>query len=652
MRLGGVLRAPLPAKIRTRYFSVSAASSTSVQQRYEELVRRENLSEDAAQLSAAVQLDKLLARVHRYAEQRQAAEIAKQLLLVKDVVDGPSSAQQQQQQPAAQSAYHITQLVRLPRGMYTWGGVGTGKSMLMDLAYEAVRDMRLAAPLVEVVIEHAELQRSARVAQTAKSEARLEGAQSANPPPPFPTADEVSQHMSQLSPLSQIPTKRVHFHAFMLDVHARIHAWKQASIATHGRSRHLDLRPERDAIVQVAKMIASEAWLLCFDEFQVTDVADAMIMSRLFNTLFAEGCVLVTTSNRPPEDLYKDGLNREYFLPFLRTLNAHVKVHKLEAAHDYRFLGAKMAAADAAVSNADRGGLLLQPLGPSSSRAAVNRLRCILLATGSVSEASLAQVDLGPSAAAINTSLLPIAHVPVLMGRNLEVHSPAPGVAVARFDDMCSKPLGAADYQALCRDFHTLVLLDVPLQTRSKHNEARRFVTLVDELYEHRTQLVMTAAADAQGLFQPLLQGSADDDDDVSGPSSSPRILGAVDAVLEQPPPIQPHVIQAVRAQIGMPTGAKPQQNGDDMPTTEAAAPTASQRRGRDTETDVDPAASAGVVASAEEAALGELAFATHRAISRLTEMSGPHYASSAATAAVRRRLSTSGSGWQQFVRA
>lgn len=584
---------------------------------------------DNAQVEASVALDKTLIRLEKYARERLLDDVARSALQPGDLTSDNSL-----------STFR-SDIVRLPRGMYLWGGVGTGKSMLMDLAYEHIRGIRVdnvSVPSVQLYLERLApplpdnkvgLTEEATVGHSARA-AYLRASEQ--------TIDAAIKARGAHAPAS-IPCRRVHFHAFMLDVHARIHEWKQQSLATHGRSRHIDKRPERDAIVQVAKAIAQEAWLLCFDEFQVTDVADALIMSRLFGTLFAEGCVLVATSNRAPSELYADGLNREYFLPFLRQLDAHVKVHRLDAAHDYRCRGAEVTGV--AGEGGEHEQTLFVPAGAEATHALEHALAVRAEASGSASHAV-------PS-----LSAAPLVSVPVMMGRALEVRSPAPGFAVASFQDLCCRPLGAADYQALCRHFHTVALTDVPLQRRSRHNEARRLITLVDELYEHRATLLMTADAAPAQLFQPLLEGTPDDNGDSEaagrlGPRPAPvRILGgALESVTEQPvPALQAHVRRAVQQQLGAREGtsrlASPAENEDGespatMPTTVARLELA---------TDVDPASSAGVVAAAEDAALGELAFATRRAISRLTEMSSPRYATSPATVAVRRRVDAAKQG-------
>jgi cell division protein ZapE len=246
--------------------------------------------------------------------------------------------------------------------------------------------------------------------------------------------------------------RRVHFHAFMLEVHARIHAWRQQ--AENGG----------DPIAPLAEAIAEESWLLCFDEFHVANVADAMILGRLFTALFDAGVVVVTTSNAAPQELYLGGLQRERFLPFIDLLLQRLDVLHLAAAKDYRL--ARMQGMQ----------VLHTPLGPVARDAL---------------DAAFAGLTEGAEVAAETLSL---------QGRTLTVPRAARGVARFDFDALCGQPLGAADYLALAAQFHTLVLDDVPLLTPQRRNETKRLITLVDALYEHRTNLIMSAAAAADEL--------------------------------------------------------------------------------------------------------------------------------------------------------
>ena len=278
---------------------------------------------------------------------------------------------------------------RAPRGIYLHGGVGRGKSMLMDLFAQAVRD---------------------------------------------------------------VPRRRVHFHEFMLEVQHRLHELREAGAG-------------EDPLQKMAAELAKDCRLLCFDEFHVVDIADAMILGRLFEGLFERGLTMVATSNWPPDRLYENGLNRDRFLPFIALLKTKVDVVALDGPTDYRLERLR----DLPVYH--------HPLGPEA--AATMDAAFAALTDG----AEPAAVDV-----AVGTRRL---HVPRAAGR------------VARFDfaDLCNRPLGAADYLALTERFHTLFLDGVPVLTPNRRNEARRFMTLVDALYERRMMLFLSAEAPAEQLY-------------------------------------------------------------------------------------------------------------------------------------------------------
>lgn len=272
------------------------------------------------------------------------------------------------------------------QGLYLWGGVGRGKSMLMDAFFE----------------------------------------------------------------LSPVPGQRVHFHEFMGRVHDRL------AIAR--------ARPDiSDPIPTVARHFADQGKLLCFDEFQVTQIADAMILSRLFEHLFKFGVTVVATSNRPPDDLYKQGLNRELFVPFIGLLKQSCDVLELDSERDYRL---------------DR--LTAAPV-------------------WHIGEASTALDD------AFNRLTLGAAsqsHTLMVKGRQLDVARAAAGVARFSFQDLCGRPLGALDYLAIAARFHTVILEDIPVLSPENRNEAARFVALIDALYEAKVKLVANAAEEPDNLYR------------------------------------------------------------------------------------------------------------------------------------------------------
>lgn len=272
-------------------------------------------------------------------------------------------------------------------GLYLWGGVGRGKSMLMDLAYAQI----------------------------------------------------------------DAPKRRQHFHAFMQWVHSEI---------AEARKTGVD-----DAIKPVAAKLVAEIRLLAFDEMQIADITDAMIVGRLFEALFTAGVVVITTSNRPPDDLYKDGLNRNLFLPFIALLKEHMVVHELAALTDYR--QGRLAGSETFFS----------PIN-SETRAKIAALW-----------AKISHGEGQPLALRVK-------------GRDVTLPAFHNGVARASFYDLCGKPLGAADYLALADVVRVLILEDVPSLGRDNFNEAKRFVTLIDALYEAKVRLICTAAAEPEYLYR------------------------------------------------------------------------------------------------------------------------------------------------------
>ena len=252
--------------------------------------------------------------------------------------------------------------------------------------------------------------------------------------------------------------RRAHFHVFMADVHARIHDWRQ-------KLKRGEVR-DADPIPPVAAAIAEEAKLISFDEFAVTDIADAMILGRLFTALFGLGVTVVATSNVAPDRLYEGGLNRALFLPFITLLKQHCEVLKLEARTDFRL--EKLAGQPVYHAPADE-----------AARAALDR--AFLSLTG---RATGQTVTLD------------------VLGHDFIVPQAVDGVARADFDALCARPYAAQDYIALARRFHTLVLDGVPRMGFSNRNEARRFIILIDALYENHVKLVVSAAAPPQGLYE------------------------------------------------------------------------------------------------------------------------------------------------------
>jgi cell division protein ZapE len=251
--------------------------------------------------------------------------------------------------------------------------------------------------------------------------------------------------------------RRVHFHEFMAEVHERIYGFRQ-SIA---RGEIAD----GDVIVLTATSIFDEAWLLCFDEFHVTDIADAMILGRLFAKLFELGTVVVATSNVAPDDLYKGGLNRALFLPFIAQISAHMDVLRLDARTDFRL--EKLAGVKMWLVPADH-----------NADAALDK------------------------AWARMTSHVPCKPRDIsIKGRILHVPCSANGAARFSFADICEKPLGASDYLRLAHDYHTIMIDRIPVMDYAERNAANRFIALIDTLYDNAVKLVASAAADPLSLY-------------------------------------------------------------------------------------------------------------------------------------------------------
>ena len=270
---------------------------------------------------------------------------------------------------------------------------------------------------------------------------------------------EVGRGKSMLMDLffetAEVPRKqRLHFHAFMQQAHRRIHGWKQV----HGDSA--------DPIPPLADSIAADAALLCFDEFQVHDIADAMILGRLFEALFARGTVIVATSNTAPDNLFKGQPGRDAFLPFIALINRHVEVWPLVAARDYR------------------------------------RERIRSLPTWHVPADGRAEAALDAAFAALTGQERGAPIELPLLGRVIEVPEAARGVARFDFNALCGKPLGPADYLAIAQAFHSLVVDDIPRLGPENFDKARRFITCIDTLYEHRCKLVASAASSPDQLYE------------------------------------------------------------------------------------------------------------------------------------------------------
>ncbi len=279
-----------------------------------------------------------------------------------------------------------------PQGLYIFGDVGRGKSMLMDLFFDGVQVER---------------------------------------------------------------KRRVHFHAFMQEIQERLHAWRKDNKGSDAN----------DPMPKIAQAVAEETWLLCFDEFHVTNIADAMILGRLFEALFKEGVVIVSTSNWAPGDLYKNGLQRDRFLPFIALIKEKLDILELSSETDYRLIRMKGMPVYYTPLNAHTDEAL---------KAAFQRLE-----GGSQGHPDSLSVK----------------------GRTISVSRAGNGVAWFTYEELCQQPLGPGDYLAIAKRYHTIVLAGIPQLSPTKRDEAKRLMTLIDALYEHRTKLVASAEAAPSSLY-------------------------------------------------------------------------------------------------------------------------------------------------------
>lgn len=341
--------------------------TTPVADRYAALVRDEALERDAAQEKIVRELDHLVAELTEHQLARKSSALG---------------------------WFFGRKRPQAPQGLYVWGSVGRGKTMLMDLFYQVV-------------------------------------------------------------PVQK--KRRVHFHAFMADVHKRVHEWRQLKKQNKVKGD--------DPVAPVADALFEQAWLLCFDEFAVSDIADAMILGRLFQALFARGVVVVATSNVEPARLYEGGLNRALFVPFIAMIQDRMKVMKLDSRTDFRL--EKLA-----------GNPVYHV--PADERAEEAMTRAFKALTGH-SKGKPLELE--------------------VMGRKVLVPQASNNVARFSFNDICAQALGAGDYLEIAREFHTVLIDHVPIMDMPKRNEARRFTWLIDALYDMRVKVIASAEAEPTELY-------------------------------------------------------------------------------------------------------------------------------------------------------
>lgn len=334
-----------------------------------------------------------LGRYHEYVASGDLLADSCQVLAVEKLQDLHHALQNYQ--PATRcrgwkAHFGLTRCYDLPRGLYLCGGVGRGKSMLMDLFYAT-------APVKN--------------------------------------------------------KRRIHFHAFMQEVHKHLHELRVTS------------KSGNDPILRLAKIFSQKTWLLCFDELQVLDVTDAVILGRLFEALFAQGIILVVTSNYPPQDLYKDGLQRELFLPFIRLVEQQLNMIELKNSIDYR------------LKYITRMRTYLTPCDQNSENTLMQEFQL------------LTRNEPG-SPAYVKTH-----------DRHIYVGLASGKVAFSTFKDLCCAQLGPGDYLTIARSYHTLFISGIPILSEKEHNEAKRFITLIDVLYEHKVKLLCTASSKPRDIY-------------------------------------------------------------------------------------------------------------------------------------------------------
>ena len=334
--------------------------------RYDALIKSDALTPDPAQLDAVTALQDLHRQLHRYRPPQGNGGLLARLGLRR--ISSP------------------------PRGLYIHGGVGRGKSMLMDLFFDGARVER---------------------------------------------------------------KRRIHFHAFMQEAHERIHAWRRSSRGTGAT----------EPIVPTAAALADRNWLLCFDEFEIHDIADAMIVSRLFDRMFELGVVVVATSNRHPDELYRDGLQRDRFLPFIDILKTRLDVLHLADGVDYR------------LERLRRMNVYHVPSGPGSDAAL-----------------DLAFADLTDNRPGQSETI-------AFRGRNIVVPVACGHVARFHFSDLCEAPLGPGDFLAIARHYRTVIVAGIPVLSRERRDAARRFIIMIDTFYDNHIHLVVSADARPRNLY-------------------------------------------------------------------------------------------------------------------------------------------------------
>lgn len=400
---------------------------------FRQQVEKGILKDDAAQAKAVKRLDKLQKALIGYSNELIIREVEQFLRLQEQQLQKEEADKQKKEDDHNKKhtkgssctkkvdlPINASQKTVVPRGLFLHGNVGTGKSLLMDIFFK-------------------------------------------------------------VTPIER--KKRVHFHSFMQDVHKRIHALKQYNLAQYGRNFTIDTSLEQNPIYNVAIQLSQEITLLCFDEFQVTDVADAMILSQLFQVLFSRGTIIVATTNRPPHTLYENGLNRSYFLPFIDLLYHHCIVHDMNANKDYRRLTVNDDEEESYYYYSDDDNCKIK-----------NRFQAgIYQIIGSNNMQETMVLDV-----AFNRFI----KVPYY-SNCITVNKERMQMTKFHFNELCQQNFGSSEYRAIGRKFKVIAIENIPRLTLQEHDQARRFITLIDELYEAKCIVICssTQASSPDDIF-------------------------------------------------------------------------------------------------------------------------------------------------------
>ena len=447
------------------------ASSSTLTQEYNRLVNDEKLLFDPEQERVTKRFTRLQMAMDEY-DHKLLLQQLKDLEEYKESSQDKSDTKEESTDQKSDNLVPPLITVKIPRGIYIYGDVGTGKSLLMNMFYAS----------------------------------------------------------------SPVNKRRLHFHSLLQEIHSRIFELNKQMLAKHGRSFHIDTSKERNPIIQIAQQFSTELSLLCIDEFQVTDVADAMILSQLFGELWRRGVVIVATSNRRPQDLYEGGLNRSYFLPFIDLLEKYCSVVRLGTHHnideakkviDYRRI--KSGIDDA--NEKRHGEYYFLTSSNNDPTTTLDQLFDNIQkgCSGKTTEVQASLKNHTSSKATENLALQ------VKFQRNITISRCYSNV-IARFtfEELCTTELGSSDYQAIANYFQIIMIENIPQLTLKYPDRARRFITLIDELYESGCCLTCSAAEVPDKLFIGKVDSKTNRVVDTTDKSVETKDMLAVDVAQSQ----------------------------------------------------------------------------------------------------------------------